>query len=60
MDIAVCVGFTGSARVTRAFVAAGSVITRNIPADALSIARAQQVDKPGRAKEIRARLRRKD
>jgi bifunctional UDP-N-acetylglucosamine pyrophosphorylase/glucosamine-1-phosphate N-acetyltransferase len=36
------------------------VITRDIPADALSIARAQQVDKPGRAAEIRARLRRKN
>ena len=43
-----------------AIVAAGSVITRDIPADALSIARAQQVDKPGRAAEIRARLRRKN
>jgi bifunctional UDP-N-acetylglucosamine pyrophosphorylase / glucosamine-1-phosphate N-acetyltransferase len=43
----------------RAIVAAGSVITRNVPADALSIARGQQVDKPGRATEIRARQRRK-
>jgi bifunctional UDP-N-acetylglucosamine pyrophosphorylase/glucosamine-1-phosphate N-acetyltransferase len=43
-----------------AIVAAGSVVTRNVPADALSIARGQQVDKPGRAAEIRARLRRKD
>ena len=39
-----------------AIVAAGSVITRDVPADALSLARGQQVDKPGRAAEIRARL----
>jgi bifunctional UDP-N-acetylglucosamine pyrophosphorylase / glucosamine-1-phosphate N-acetyltransferase len=43
-----------------AFVAAGSVVTRDIPADALTIARGRQVDKPGRAPEIRARLRRGD
>ena len=43
-----------------AIVAAGSVITRDVPADALSIARGHQVDKPGRAAEIRARLRRKN
>jgi bifunctional UDP-N-acetylglucosamine pyrophosphorylase/glucosamine-1-phosphate N-acetyltransferase len=42
-----------------AIVAAGSVVTRDVPADALSIARGQQVDKPGRAAEIRARQRRK-
>jgi bifunctional UDP-N-acetylglucosamine pyrophosphorylase/glucosamine-1-phosphate N-acetyltransferase len=42
-----------------AIVAAGSVIVRDVPPDALSIARGQQVDKPGRAAEIRARLRRK-
>jgi Hexapeptide repeat of succinyl-transferase len=42
-----------------AYVAAGSVITRHVQPDALSIARTQQVDKPGRAAEIRARLRRK-
>jgi bifunctional UDP-N-acetylglucosamine pyrophosphorylase/glucosamine-1-phosphate N-acetyltransferase len=40
-----------------AIVAAGSVVTRDVPPDALSIARGQQVDKPGRAPEIRARLR---
>src|ERR1700720_2255500 len=44
----------------RAIIAAGSVIVRDVPADALSIARGQQVDKPGRAAEIRARLRRKN
>jgi bifunctional UDP-N-acetylglucosamine pyrophosphorylase/glucosamine-1-phosphate N-acetyltransferase len=44
----------------RAIIAAGSVVTRNVPADALSIARGQQVDKPGRAVEIRDRLRRKN
>jgi bifunctional UDP-N-acetylglucosamine pyrophosphorylase/glucosamine-1-phosphate N-acetyltransferase len=43
-----------------AIVAAGSVITRDVPADALSVARGQQADKPGRAPEIRARLRRKN
>ncbi len=42
-----------------AIVAAGSVVTRDVPADALSVARGQQVDKPGRAAEIRARLQRK-
>jgi bifunctional UDP-N-acetylglucosamine pyrophosphorylase/glucosamine-1-phosphate N-acetyltransferase len=40
-----------------AYVATGSVITSDVPADALSIARARQVDKPGRAAELRARLR---
>jgi bifunctional UDP-N-acetylglucosamine pyrophosphorylase/glucosamine-1-phosphate N-acetyltransferase len=43
-----------------AIVAAGSVITHDVPADALSIARGQQVDKPRRAPEIRARQRRTD
>ncbi len=39
-----------------AIVAAGSVITHDVPADALTIARGQQVDKPGRAAAVRARL----
>jgi bifunctional UDP-N-acetylglucosamine pyrophosphorylase / glucosamine-1-phosphate N-acetyltransferase len=39
-----------------AYVATGSVITADVPADALTIARARQVDKPGRGKELRARL----
>jgi len=43
-----------------AIVAAGSVITRDVPADALSIARGLQVDKPGRAAEIWRRLQRKN
>jgi bifunctional UDP-N-acetylglucosamine pyrophosphorylase/glucosamine-1-phosphate N-acetyltransferase len=43
-----------------AYVAAGSVVTREVPADALTVARGRQVDKPGRATEIRARLRRKN
>jgi bifunctional UDP-N-acetylglucosamine pyrophosphorylase/glucosamine-1-phosphate N-acetyltransferase len=43
-----------------AIVAAGSVVTHDVSADALSIARGRQVDKPGRAAEIRARLRTKD
>jgi bifunctional UDP-N-acetylglucosamine pyrophosphorylase/glucosamine-1-phosphate N-acetyltransferase len=42
-----------------AIVAAGSVVTRDVPADALSISRGQQVDKPGRAPEIWDRLRRR-
>jgi bifunctional UDP-N-acetylglucosamine pyrophosphorylase/glucosamine-1-phosphate N-acetyltransferase len=37
-----------------AIVAAGSVITSDVPADALSIARGRQVDKPGRAVDVRA------
>ncbi|HZK89061.1 MAG TPA: bifunctional UDP-N-acetylglucosamine diphosphorylase/glucosamine-1-phosphate N-acetyltransferase GlmU [Stellaceae bacterium] len=41
----------------RAYVATGSVITADVPADALSIARARQVDKPGRAAQLRAQLR---
>ncbi len=40
-----------------AYVATGSVITSEVAADALAIARARQVDKPGRAAELRARLR---
>jgi bifunctional UDP-N-acetylglucosamine pyrophosphorylase / glucosamine-1-phosphate N-acetyltransferase len=43
-----------------AIVAAGSVVTRDVPPDALSISRAQQIDKPGRAPEIWDRLRRKN
>jgi bifunctional UDP-N-acetylglucosamine pyrophosphorylase/glucosamine-1-phosphate N-acetyltransferase len=43
-----------------AYVATGSVVTENVPKDALSIARARQVDKPGRAKELRERLRGKN
>jgi bifunctional UDP-N-acetylglucosamine pyrophosphorylase / glucosamine-1-phosphate N-acetyltransferase len=37
-----------------AIVAAGSVITENVPADALAIARGRQAVKPGRASEMRA------
>jgi bifunctional UDP-N-acetylglucosamine pyrophosphorylase/glucosamine-1-phosphate N-acetyltransferase len=42
-----------------AIIAAGSVITRDVAADALSLARGQQVDKPGWAakfREVRAAL----
>jgi bifunctional UDP-N-acetylglucosamine pyrophosphorylase/glucosamine-1-phosphate N-acetyltransferase len=39
-----------------AYIATGSVITSDVPADALSIARGRQVDKPGRAAELRARF----
>jgi len=37
-----------------AFVAAGSVITRDVPPDALAVAREQQVEKPGWAARFRA------
>src|SRR5206468_10573703 len=43
-----------------AYVATGSVITSDVPADALTIARGRQVDKPGRASELRERLRGKN
>lgn len=36
-----------------AIVGAGSVITRDVPADALAIARGEQVDKPGWARHFR-------
>jgi bifunctional UDP-N-acetylglucosamine pyrophosphorylase/glucosamine-1-phosphate N-acetyltransferase len=39
-----------------AIVAAGSVITRDVAANALAIARGRQEDKPGRAPELRAIL----
>ncbi|HTV87821.1 MAG TPA: bifunctional UDP-N-acetylglucosamine diphosphorylase/glucosamine-1-phosphate N-acetyltransferase GlmU [Stellaceae bacterium] len=39
-----------------AYVATGSTVTGDVPAGALTIARARQVDKPGRAAELRARL----
>jgi len=42
-----------------AYVATGSTITSDVPADALSIARARQVDKLGRAAELWARLKAK-
>lgn len=42
-----------------AYVATGSVITADVPADALAIARSHQVDKPGRATALRARLKAK-
>src|SRR5262249_42670696 len=40
-----------------AIVAAGSVVTRDVPVDALTLARGVQVDKEGRAPEIRNRAR---
>ena len=43
-----------------AYIATGSVVTQDVPKDALTIARARQVDKPGRAAELRARLRGKN
>jgi bifunctional UDP-N-acetylglucosamine pyrophosphorylase/glucosamine-1-phosphate N-acetyltransferase len=41
-----------------AIVAAGSTVTGDVPADALTIARGTQVNKPGRAAELRHRFRR--
>jgi bifunctional UDP-N-acetylglucosamine pyrophosphorylase / glucosamine-1-phosphate N-acetyltransferase len=43
-----------------AYVATGSVIVSDVPAEALTVARARQVDKPGRAAAIRERLRGKN
>lgn len=40
---------------TKAFTAAGSVITADVPADALAIARARQVTKEGYAQKLRER-----
>jgi bifunctional UDP-N-acetylglucosamine pyrophosphorylase / glucosamine-1-phosphate N-acetyltransferase len=39
-----------------AYIAAGSVITENVPADALALARSRQVNKPGWAKARRRAL----
>jgi bifunctional UDP-N-acetylglucosamine pyrophosphorylase/glucosamine-1-phosphate N-acetyltransferase len=38
-----------------AYVGTGSVVTDEVPAGALAIARGRQVNKPGRATELRAR-----
>jgi bifunctional UDP-N-acetylglucosamine pyrophosphorylase/glucosamine-1-phosphate N-acetyltransferase len=39
-----------------AIIAAGSVITENVPADSLALGRGRQANKPGRATEIRKKL----
>src|SRR5215472_12236297 len=39
-----------------AYVATGSVVTEDVPKDALTIARARQVNKPGRAAQLREKL----
>lgn len=39
-----------------AYVGSGSVVTEDVPADALAIGRARQVNKPGLAAKLRARL----
>jgi bifunctional UDP-N-acetylglucosamine pyrophosphorylase/glucosamine-1-phosphate N-acetyltransferase len=39
----------------QAYVASGSVITEDVPADALAFGRARQETKPGRAAAIRER-----
>ena len=41
-----------------AYVASGSVVTQDVPADDLAIARARQVNKPGLAAKLRAHLKR--
>ena len=41
-----------------AYVAAGSIITENVPADALAIARGRQVNKPGWAAARRRKIQR--
>jgi bifunctional UDP-N-acetylglucosamine pyrophosphorylase/glucosamine-1-phosphate N-acetyltransferase len=41
-----------------AYVAAGSIITENVPADALAIARGRQVNKPGWAAKRRVEMKR--
>jgi bifunctional UDP-N-acetylglucosamine pyrophosphorylase/glucosamine-1-phosphate N-acetyltransferase len=41
-----------------AYVAAGSTVTENVPADALAIARGRQVNKPGWAKARRSEMKR--
>jgi len=40
----------------RAYVGAGSTVTRDVPVDALAIARARQENRPGYARRLRARL----
>jgi bifunctional UDP-N-acetylglucosamine pyrophosphorylase/glucosamine-1-phosphate N-acetyltransferase len=40
----------------RAFVAAGSVVTQNVPAQALALGRAQQVIKENYAEKLRTRF----
>jgi bifunctional UDP-N-acetylglucosamine pyrophosphorylase / glucosamine-1-phosphate N-acetyltransferase len=43
-----------------AYVATGSVVVSDVPTEALTIARARQIDKPGRAPALRDRLRGKN
>jgi bifunctional UDP-N-acetylglucosamine pyrophosphorylase/glucosamine-1-phosphate N-acetyltransferase len=43
-----------------AYVATGSVVTEDVPKDALTIARTRQVNKPGRAAALREKLRGKN
>ena len=38
----------------RAYIGSGSVVTKNVPADALAVARGEQTVKPGWAKRLRA------
>ena len=42
---------------TRAMTASGSVITTDVPAEALALARSKQVNKPGLASKLMDRLR---
>ena len=41
---------------TGAYVASGTTVTRDVPADALAIGRAAQLNKPGKARELKGRL----
>jgi bifunctional UDP-N-acetylglucosamine pyrophosphorylase / glucosamine-1-phosphate N-acetyltransferase len=43
-----------------AYVATGSVVTEDVPKEALAIARARQANKPGRAAQLREKLRGKN
>jgi bifunctional UDP-N-acetylglucosamine pyrophosphorylase/glucosamine-1-phosphate N-acetyltransferase len=42
------------------YVATGSVVTEDVPKDALTIARARQANKPGRGAELKVKLRGKN
>ena len=37
----------------RAYIGSGSVVTQNVPADALAVSRGRQITKPGWAKRLR-------
>jgi len=43
-----------------AYVAAGSTLTENVPAEALALARGRQVNKPGWARKRRLKMKREE